>query len=142
MIRSAWFPLFVGAALALSCAWLLNAGAILETVGLPVGLGGALLMADGVFGLRIFPLFLSTARRPEEESLPEQMLYSFDLTRVRYGLILVFIVAAMGGLEQFGKADWLLWAFLGSLAVHLILLLFHARQAIISAGDYLAENDR
>src|SRR5687768_7145405 len=79
---------------------------------------GALLMADGVFGLRIFPQFLSTARRPEEESLPEQMLYSFGLTRVRYCLILVFVVAAMLGLERFGKADWLLWSFLGSLAVH------------------------
>lgn len=99
-------------------------------------------MADGVFGLRIFPLFLSTARRPEEESLPEQMLYSFSLARVRYGLILFLVVAAMGGVERFGKADWLLWTFLGGLAVHLILLLFHARRAIILAGDYLAENDR
>jgi hypothetical protein len=57
-------------------------------------------------------------------------------------LVLVFVVAAMGGLERFGKADWLLWTFLGGFAVHFILLLFHARKAIILAGDYLAENVR
>ncbi|CAN5300823.1 hypothetical protein BH10PSE13_BH10PSE13_20240 [soil metagenome] len=103
--------------------------------------GSMLLAFDGVFGLRVFPRFLSLARRAEEESIPEQMLYSAALGGFRYAIVIGATLILAVAKTFAGKADWLMWLMIATPIGYFALLIVHATKAIDRAGRFLSEKD-
>lgn len=126
VFQSIWFMLFIAALLMFPAAW----DAVPRQTGLPLALGGTLLMFDGAFGIRMLPGLLSPAQIGNERQVAERIMYSFPFTLPRYCTVLFLIVGGWMGNWIFGEGDWLGFGFMVALVCYAIAMFKQSLRAI------------
>ena len=130
LFQSVWFTLLLAVAVTLPATWGLSNGTLPRATGLPLALGGTLLLFDWGFGLRMLPRLLSPAQIGDESRRAECILYSFPLALPRLAAVTLFIVLAALGVRIFGDGDWLGWAFIAALIGYAVAMVMQSFKAI------------
>ncbi|WP_140404506.1 hypothetical protein [Sphingobium sp. TKS] len=122
--------LFIAALLTFPVAWALSTNAVPRQAGLPIALGGTLLMFDWAFGIRMLPRLLSPTQIGNERQVAERIMYSFPFALPRYSSVLFLIVGGWMGIWVFGEGDWLGFVFIIAIIFYAIAMFKQSLKAI------------